>query len=123
VRALQLVFRYLCQVRGPGELPVLQQIATNAADEATMQTIADMFEERGWEKGLQEGRQKGRQEGRQEGLLVGERNLLLRQLRRRFGEPSPDVLGRIADADQSSLERWAEQLLAARTLEDVFASG
>jgi predicted transposase/invertase (TIGR01784 family) len=115
VRALQLVFRYLCEVRGTGELPVLRQITADAADEADMQTIAEMFEERGWEK--------GRQEGRQEGLLVGERNLLLRMLRRRFGEVTPVALARITTADQPALERWAEQLLTAATLDEVFVPG
>lgn len=116
VRALQLVFRYLCQVRGTNELPVLQQITAAATtDKATMQTIAEMFEERGWEKGLKE--------GRKEGLLVGERSLLLRQLRRRFGEIPPAALARISTADQAALERWAELLLTAPTLDEVFASG
>ena len=62
---------------------------------------------------------QGRQEGRQE----GQRELLLRQLRARFGDLQPAVTARIESASVSDIERWAERVVTseADTPEDVLA--
>lgn len=107
------MIRYLAVVRGPREIPVLEQIAAPAIQEGKMQTIAEFYEERGEERGLQK--------GRQEGLLAGERAVLIRQLRRRFGEVPPAELARISAADAATLERWADRVLDARSLAEALA--
>lgn len=56
-------------------------------------------------------RQEGRQEGRQE--------LLMKLLRLRFGDLSPRVEARISGASPSDLERMAERVLTAASLDDV----
>ncbi len=77
-------------------------------------------ERMGIEKGRQEGRLEGRLEGRQEGRLEGEAAVLKRLLIRRFG-PLPEwVEPRLAQAGQADLERWADRVLDAPTLTDVF---
>ncbi|WP_441292492.1 DUF4351 domain-containing protein [Sorangium sp. KYC3313] len=53
--------------------------------------------------------------GRQE----GERAVLLRQLRARFGELPDAAVARIEAAESAALELWAERVLSARTLADV----
>jgi len=58
-------------------------------------------------------------QGRQEGRKEGEFNLLLRQLRARFGELPAAVVTRIEAADIDELERWGERVLSARTLAEV----
>jgi hypothetical protein len=58
---------------------------------------------------------KVRNEGREE----GERSMLLRLLRSRFGELPAATLARIEAADLADIERWAEHILGARTLADV----
>jgi hypothetical protein len=58
---------------------------------------------------------QGRQEGRQE----GERALLLRQLRSRFGELPASAVARIESAEVVLLERWGERVLNATALSDV----
>lgn len=113
VRALELVFRYLSKVRGRREIPELEAIAAPAVQEANMQTIADFYEERG--------EQRGEQRGLQRGLLAGERIVLVRLLRRRFGEVPAAALARIEAAEAATLERWSEQVLDARTLEEALA--
>jgi predicted transposase/invertase (TIGR01784 family) len=108
-RALLLIFRYLAQVRGDRDAPVLQRIVITATKETDMRTIAEMWE------------QQAEQRGEQRGQLRGEQRLLLRQLRLRFGELPPATVERIEAAGEPLLERWAGQILSARTLEDVFA--
>jgi hypothetical protein len=74
-----------------------------------------------WEEELrQAGRQEGRQAGRQEGRQEGESLLLLRLLRKRFGEVPDSVLGRLHDAKSDELEYWAERLLEVTSLNELF---
>ncbi|MGE0708199.1 MAG: DUF4351 domain-containing protein [Planctomycetota bacterium] len=61
-----------------------------------------------------------RTKARQEGELEGERRLLLRQLRKRFGSLPADVEARIVAASEAELEQWAERVLSAQSLEGVF---
>ena len=66
----------------------------------------------------QEGKQIGLQEGRQE----GERTVLERQLQRRFGVLTPEITEKLSEASSTELENWAENVLDAEKLEDVFGS-
>lgn len=64
-----------------------------------------------WSEGLQEGRQEGRQEG--------EANLVLRQLNRRVGDISPELLPNIRSLDLEQLENLGEALLDFQSLQDL----
>lgn len=68
-----------------------------------------------------QGRQEGRQEGRLEGVVEGGAAVLARQLERRFGPLHETVRERLLAASKEDLERYADRVLDARTLEDVFA--
>jgi len=116
--AVALILRYLLEVRGAAEFATIDTTVREitAAKGEVMETIAQMLESRGMERGLQQ----GRQEGRQEGMAQGERELLLRLLGRRFGELPMAVRERVTAAQTPELDRWAEQLLAAASLEEVF---
>ena len=59
--------------------------------------------------------------GKAEGELTGAAKLLLRQLRRRFGVLPKTTAARIAAAPAVDLDRWADRVLDAPTLADVFA--
>jgi predicted transposase/invertase (TIGR01784 family) len=73
-------------------------------------------------EGRQEGHQEGRLEGRQEGHQEGEAAVLLRLLERKF-RPLPDsARQRIASADAETLLVWAERLLDANSLDDIWGS-
>ena len=61
-------------------------------------------------------KQQGLEEGRQE----GERRVLQRQLTRRFGDLPEWATARLAQAGLEELEVWAERVLDAGTLEEVF---
>jgi predicted transposase YdaD len=58
-------------------------------------------------------------EGREQGLAQGQRALVLRQLERRFGPLDEESRERVDRATVQDLERWAEQLLTAATLDDA----
>ena len=82
----------------------------------------------GIQQGRQEGRLEGMQKGRLEGLLEGEikgeargeAKLLFRQLSRRF-QPLPDgIVERLYGADSDTIERWADHVLDAKSLDEVF---
>ena len=65
---------------------------------------------------------RARDEGMQLGRVEGERAVLERLLRRRFGFLSPEVAERLDQASAADLETWAENVLDAPTLDDVFDS-
>ena len=64
--------------------------------------------------------ERGMQQGKLEGKLEGETSLIERQLTRRFGPPSAETQARLKTATLEQLEQWAENILDAATLEDVF---
>ena len=78
------------------------------------------FFQRARDEGLREGRVEGRDEGIRQGRVEGERAVLTRLLTRRFGALAPAVADRLGRASASDLEAWSENLLDARTPEDVF---
>ena len=62
------------------------------------------------------------QQGFQQGIQQGERGLLLRLLRRRFGKQvDADVERRVAAASALQIEMWSDRVLSAATLADVLA--
>ncbi|MFT3758660.1 DUF4351 domain-containing protein [Thauera sp.] len=58
---------------------------------------------------------------RSEGVQQGELAVLIRQLTCRFGPLDPVTDERLRKAKSVELEQWAENILDARTLEDVFS--
>ena len=82
-------------------------------EESTMTSIA--------QRAMQLGRYEGQQEGRNEGRKEGESTLLLRLIARRFGALSTDLIDRVRQASSGQLEQWADNILDARQLSDVFA--
>lgn len=70
--------------------------------------------------GINKGIQQGRAEGKIEGKLEGEAVLLERLITRKFGPLSDDTQARLKTATLDQIEQWAENILDAETLEDVF---
>ena len=67
--------------------------------------------------------QRYRDEGMQLGRQEGERRVLERLLQRRFGALSAKNTERLTEASMEDLETWAENVLDAQTLDDVFDLG
>ena len=74
----------------------------------------------GRKEGLAEGREEGIQIGEERGLLSGQRQTVARLLTRRFGPLEAEVEARLNQASKDELDHWADVLLTAGSLEEVF---
>ncbi len=62
-----------------------------------------------------------RLEGERRGRLKVKRETLLAQLRVKFRQISAEMERRVAEADERALDRWAEAVLFAATIDEVWA--
>lgn len=114
VAALKTIFRYIFGVNEryePKELVGLLLQAVGEEGKEEMASVAEKLQEQGERRGLERG------------LAEGQRKIVLKQLRTRFGELSEAVVARVNAADGGRLELWAERVLSAPTLADVLAEG
>mgnify|MGYP005861388305 CR=1 FL=1 len=81
-----------------------------------MASLSERLKAEGMSRGMQEGMEKGMEKGMQ----TGERAVLIRLLNRRFGALCTETLTRLNEASQQQLETWADRILDARTLDEVF---
>ena len=72
------------------------------------------------ERLLNEGKQQGLEQGLEQGQAKGERTLLIRLLQHRFGELDEATHQRLEAATMADLERWTDNVLEARSLDEVF---
>ena len=107
--ALGAIIRYLWEVREKPDF--IDALLAEDAGELTKE-IHVLYAEKVREEAREEGRETGRTEGR--------RAPLLRLLASKFGTVSPDAEQRIAAATATDLERWAERLLTAERLNEVW---
>jgi predicted transposase YdaD len=64
--------------------------------------------------------EEGREEGREQGMLRGTRQTLIRQGRKRFGPPSPEVVARLeAILSLDRLQQLADRLLDVSSWEEL----
>ena len=87
-----------------------------------IQRARDEGIQQGVQQGIQQGVQQGIRQGVRQGRIAGRRALLERLLLRRFGALPPAVLERLDTASADDLDAWAEGVLDAPTLEDVFGT-
>lgn len=90
-------------------IPEYQEL--NEVDAMLAERITDWTEQ--WSKGA---RQKGLQEGRKEEAA----RLLSKLVRLKYGDLPEWAEGKIQQADTEQLEQWAERILSAETIEQLF---
>ncbi|MDY0074133.1 MAG: DUF4351 domain-containing protein [Thauera sp.] len=78
--------------------------------------------QRGMEQGLLQGLEQGLERGREQGLDQGKQAILDRQLSRRFGPLDTQTRVRLTTASSEQLDLWAERLLDADSIDEVFAA-
>jgi predicted transposase YdaD len=83
------------------------------------QEIRDEFLQEGIQIGKQEGIQIGKQEGIQIGKQEGEIHLVMRQIRRKFGQLEQELTTKIANLTLEQLESLGEELLDFQTIDDL----
>lgn len=98
------VLLYLYDVQGHATLQALADAIPSPQVREAAMTIAEQL----------------RQEGLQQGLQQGQRAVLQHQLEVKFGPLDAEVRRRIEEADTAALERLAERVVTASSLEDVF---
>jgi hypothetical protein len=114
LEVLHALMSYILEVSETSEAELRNAVRLTlgrAVEEAVM-TGADLLRKEGREEGLQEGLERGRAEGRAD--------LLLRQLHAKFGPPPPNVVTRVRAAALTDLDRYAERVLTAVTIDDLF---
>lgn len=84
-------------------------MAKQKGKRAVPNTIAGFLREDGWHEGFAEGFAVGLAEAR-----------LIRQLELKFGDLTEVVRCRISEASLQQIEQWAEGMLHAKTLDDLF---
>lgn len=109
--ALWTIFSYLSAVSREGEDLVGTVVAQ--LSQPVREDVMDLVENFAQQK---------KEEGRAEGRVEGERGLLLKLVTLKFGAPSDAVEARVAAAALEDVERWAERILTASSLEEMFAS-
>jgi len=71
------------------------------------------------QEGIQIGKQEGIQIGKQEGRKEGEINLVMRLIRRKFGQPDRELTTKIANLTLEQIESLGEELLDFTTIDDL----
>ena len=121
VGALALIISYILQATEapPEQLqPFFDQLGERAKE--AFMTGAQMLIEQGKAEGLAKGRAEGRAEGEAKGKAEGKAELLLRLLRRKYGKLPAGVAKRLRGAASDDLDRWADRVMTAASLEEVF---
>lgn len=112
VAALGRVMRYVLLVDRkvePGEFGRLLELAAGPRAKEAFVTAGQMLIEQGREQGIAKGIEQGIEQ------------TLRRQLGLRFGTLPAWVETRIAGASRAALQGWADRILTARSVEEVFA--
>ena len=94
---------------------IANYIAAFVEQKETAMSIADHFVD--WEKIAHD---KGQAKGIRQGISQGRQDVLIKQLTKRFGQLTPQVLGRLQKATAAQLNTWAENFVDAQTLAQVF---
>ena len=120
--ALRTIISYLVYVSRPGEDlvgHVGERLSRGLREE--VMDITQMLAEKKRAEGLQQGLEEGLERGRAEGRAEGRADLLLRLLRLRFGAIPMNDERRVREASIEDLDRWAERVLTAASIDELWA--
>lgn len=121
---LRYVIRYVYKVKDAAEVQAFEwflerELGSEARE--IMVSYAEQLIQEGVDRGIQQGMEQGMEQGIEQGEVAGERKLLLRLLRERFGSVDTEIERRIATATTEQLESWGTRILSAVTLAEVLA--
>jgi predicted transposase/invertase (TIGR01784 family) len=84
-----------------------------------MFTLGDLRQTKVYQEAKQEGRQEGRQEGEQRGKIMALREILYRQIARKFGRVPDDLNTKLAQLSLDQLGEIAEAIIDLSSLEEL----
>ncbi len=85
-----------------------------------MLTQIDVKKLPSYQLGMEQGLEDGLEKGLEKGLDQGKAWLLRWQLQLKFGVLPPELEARIDAATGEQIVRWAERILSARNIEEMF---
>lgn len=106
----------------PNELESEYHHQLCAFEETTNMPYITTAERIGRQKGREEGIVQGIQRGKEQGIAQGKAMMLVQILSYKFGPISPALREQLLQASDDQLLLWAEKIMAAPTLEEVFNS-
>ena len=109
----------LCGRFGAEEAEEFDRIMAELEDDE-VQEMKKMSMAQWWTRDALE---EGLKRGHKQGVKQGEVSLLKRQLRHRFDRLPQWIDQRLKQASRQELESWAERVLDAESLDEVFAAG
>lgn len=112
--ALDMIFRYMWVVNEKLGIEELRQLVEREIGKDVEEAIVNAVDTL-----LAEGRNNGLEQGRSE----GQRQMLVRQLGKRFGTLPNDAVARVSAATLETLELWSDRVLTASTLSEVLGEG
>jgi len=123
---IQVIFRYIIEVMDI-EPDDIRRIATSLPQgkKEVVMSLAERLRMEGMIEGRMEGVKEGRMEGVKEGEQAGRVMVLRRLLSKRFGlDIFPNYIEeRLRNATSEELDLYAELILDAKTIDEVFRSG
>ena len=105
-RALTALLRYILQTNPTVQRDVLRGLLPGDRSTEVEEAVMNWFE-REMDRSCKDGRREG------------ERRVLLKQLRLRFGDLPAAVVARVEAAETPELDAWVERFVTASRLEDV----
>ena len=94
----------------------MSQLISDPATPERYKRWLTSWEEAAWDRGIK----RGIEQGIEQGIELGKHDLIVRLIRRKFGEASVQLVDRVmAIDDLGRLDDLAERLLTADTVEDL----
>lgn len=111
LRAVEAVVRYILTVNADTTPEALEQALAGAVGEEAREVVVSTG--RNWKQEIFD-------QGQEQGIERGRQQVVLKQLRLKFGALSDEVVTRVESGRGPDLDRWEERILVATRLEDVF---
>jgi len=110
IHALRLVLEYMFKVARDLSAGEIRQLVAGIQNPVVVEEVVTLAEKLK-DEGMQEGIRRGRKQERTE--------IILKQLRLKFGQLPADVVKRVQTAAKKELDRWTERVLTETSLEAV----
>ena len=109
LNSVMILLEYLLKTSDIPEIEIVRlsrRLGSKVEEE--IMTTAERLRDEGWKK------------GRQEGRLSGKQQILMNQLRLKFGEQADALTNAVEDMDETELDNAAVRILTAESIDELF---